>query len=442
MQSSLTPNLKFITDLPKPILIIGMAKSGQSCLKLLLSAGVNRSDILTYDKIAGIADISDTNLIEKLMPKTLVVSPGVSLQSSWIKKLINDGAVLTSELSIAASILTSEIVIGVTGSLGKSTTVSLLGFALSDFSDSYFVGGNIGTPLSEYANDLIINKRKKADWIVLELSSYQLENCKNLNLKFSAITFLDPNHLERYDSLEQYYKTKIEIHKITQDILFLNESGGDLKDFYLQYKHLIKIPVKFINSQQEPLKRFNLQETKLFGKHNLDNLSLAASIALACGWPDRSIFKMKDYVGLEHRLEFIGSYQGKIFVNDSKATAIESVRTAIDAIKEKQTTGKIYVLLGGRDKNLPWKKLNNYSNTQNLYFIFFGECANLAKEKSGLEGFTFPKLNNALDFAIKKMQTNDTLLLSPGGSSLDEFKNFEERGQFFKEYISRKLTLP
>lgn len=441
MQSQLHINLSFIKNLPKPILIVGMAKSGQSCLNLLLAADIDRKDIITYDQVPGKADISDFNQIKSLAtPKTLVISPGVPIKSPWIQELIHSGAQLSSELSIAASVFTSEKTIGVTGSLGKSTTVSLLSEGLSAFCPSFFVGGNIGTPLADYAIALIRGVRPRAEWVVLELSSYQLENCDTLSLDFSAITYFDPNHLERYDNLENYYLTKWNIANHTKSALFLNHSSSDLMAF--NQKHPIKkIEVIITNPEDASLHPFSLSKCALIGRHNLDNLGLAAHIALKCGWPESSIHKMKQYRGLEHRLETVTKHNGILCINDSKATAIESVKTAIGAAADVTPRGTVIVLLGGRDKNLPWEKLSDFKDKTNLLFVFFGECGVLAQTKSTLKGNTYPNLRSALDHAFSLAKSNDTILLSPGGTSLDEFKNFEDRGHFFKNYIKDKITL-
>lgn len=419
--------------LPTPIAIVGMGKSGEAAKRLLLAAGVEAKDFFTFDQKQPGANYSDPEkLFKEVAPKTLVVSPGVPLASPWIQKALSEGAFLTSETSLACQFLTSEKMIGVTGSVGKSTTVSLLGQGLSNFSKSYFVGGNLGTPFSDYAADLLLGLRKKADWVVLELSSYQLENCDGLQLDYSGITYLTANHLERYPSLLEYYETKWKILGITKHKLVLNSQGGDLASFSAD-----RDPEKVVYSdrQSERMLRFSLPSAKLIGDHNQDNLALAIEIALHAGWPEESIMAMKDFRGLAHRLEYVDEVRGIRFVNDSKATAIDSVLIAVEAAAASRTAGNLFVLLGGRDKNLPWLKLMTLKEIPQIHFIFFGECRQIAQNQSKLPGPSFAHLKEALDHCLMNARANDTVLLSPGGTSLDEFKSFEERGDFFKSQI-------
>lgn len=183
-----------------PVAIVGMAKSGESAERFLLARGLKREEVLTFDQKVPAQFNDPQALMSQGKPKTLVVSPGVPLKSSWIIEAQKAGVIVTSEINLACEVLADEKIIGVTGSLGKSTTVSLLGAGLSAFDKNAFVGGNLGTPFCEYATGVLTGKRPRAQWIVLELSSYQLENCKALKVNHAAITFLSANHMERYDS--------------------------------------------------------------------------------------------------------------------------------------------------------------------------------------------------------------------------------------------------
>ncbi len=428
---------EFIKNLKTPIAIVGMAKSGEAALNLLLSLGIPKQSILTFDIKLDSADYNDPQqLMENGRPKTLVVSPGVPLTAQWIQEAKRGGVKITSELTLASSCLEGEKIIGVTGSVGKSTTVSILGAGLQSFSSSYFVGGNLGIPFAQYALDVVTNKRPRADWVVLELSSYQLENCENLQLDYSAITYLTSNHLERYDSLEHYYETKWIIQSITKNKMLLNTEGGDLVPYFEKTKPHDKVIL--VSAKDAGLKKFKLQEAQLIGQHNQDNLALAASIATEAGWPEKAIDGMKAFQGLVHRLENVGTIKGIRFINDSKATAMDSVliaaTAAFDTLPEQ---GRLILLLGGRDKNLPWQDLQPLKNFNGIEFIFFGECREIAQHKSLLPGPSYPTLKEALEFCFSQTKTDDTVLLSPGGTSLDEFKSFEDRGNYFKAAIKQ-----
>ncbi len=425
---------EFIKNLKTPIAIVGMGKSGEAARRLLLHCGIPSQSVLTFDVKLDSVDFNDPAvLMTKGRPLTLVVSPGVPLSSAWIQDAKKANIKITSELSLACSCLTTEKLIGVTGSVGKSTTVSLLGAGLESFSKSFFVGGNLGTPFAEYALDVLKGVRSRADWVVLELSSYQLENCENLSLDFSAITYFTSNHLERYESLEHYYRTKWNILSLTKKMMLLNSEGGDLVEYFKNNHHE---QIKVISKSDPTLVSCHLEKALLIGQHNQDNLALASSLAMAAGWPTTAIEGMKSFKGLVHRLENVGTFKNIRFINDSKATAMDSVLIATTAAHDTlESTGKLFLLLGGRDKNLPWQDLGPLKNFRNIEFIFFGECREIAQQKSTLPGASFSRLEEALNHVLQGAKPLDTVLLSPGGTSLDEFKSFEDRGNFFKRKV-------
>lgn len=410
-----------------PIVIIGLGKSGRSAETFLLKIGYNKNQVLTFDeKTEG--NLKSWQDIKNLNAGTLVVSPGVSLQSENIKNLIQQGWLLTSEINLATLILTDEIIIGVTGSVGKSTVTSFLGAGAKTDDVNAFVGGNLGTPFCEYAISQI-DQKPKAKFVILELSSYQLENCENLKLNYSAITYLSANHLERYLSLHEYYMTKCRIAKITSDVCIINSASMDL----INYKKELSGAVWQTKILPEKI--------KLIGQHNLENYSVAIAIAQKCQWSDKAILAMKNFSGLPHRLETVGEFNGVLYINDSKATAIDSVKVAVNAaIENIKPEGHLYLLLGGKDKNLPWQQLKNLTLHKNLKIYFFGECAEIAKSKSELSGVVFKKMAEAVKDVFSKVVSKDIVLLSPGGTSLDEFKNFEERGDFFKELVKKQYS--
>ncbi len=411
-----------LKNLKTPIVIVGLGKSGFSALNFLIKSGFDKSEVLTFDEKSE-ADLKSWSDFEKIQVGTLVVSPGVPLQSVSLQNLLKQGWQLTSEINLATTVLTDEVVIGITGSVGKSTVTSFLGAAAQIEDQNAFVGGNLGTAFCEYAIS-VLDRKQKAKIIVLELSSYQLENCKSLKLDYSAITYLSANHLERYSTLDEYYLTKCHIGEMTKKSCVLNSASADL----MKYRN--KISVHIVET------KIAEQQINLIGKHNLENYFVAYAIASACGWSEAAIQAMRNFSGLQHRLEKIGVFKGVTYINDSKATAMDSVLVATHAALENLSTeNKLYLFLGGKDKNLPWEQLNILSVQKNIEFIFFGQCASVAKAKSNLSGPVFEKLFNAVDFVNQKVKPNDVVLLSPGGTSLDEFKNFEHRGSEFKNQV-------
>lgn len=421
----------------RPIAVVGVGLSGEAAKRLLTRNGVKKSDLATFDDKPGAADFHDpAEMMRKFKPATLVVSPGYPLSKEWIQDFREHGGVVTSELALALHFLTTEKIIGVTGSVGKSTTVSVLEAGMRHFSPDSFLGGNIGTPLADYVVELQEGKRKKAPWIVLELSSYQMENCGELHCELSAITSLTPNHMDRYDSLQHYYDTKWELVKRTAKAVVLNRHGGDLEKYAKGKKESAEI--LWTDQNDDELDSFHLDQAKLLGSHNQDNLAVAAKLAREAGWPAEAVQAMKDFPGLSHRMENLGEVKGVRYVNDSKATTIESVKTAAIGLWEQMDRKlNLILLLGGKDKGLPWEELKDLKKIQKLKPIFFGAVAERAKEGSGFEGPTFPKLGDAIKHARLIAQKGDTVLLSPGGTSWDEFKNFEERGKYFTDQVKK-----
>ena len=218
--------------LKTPIAIVGLGLSGESAYKFLLASGYKKSDLILFDEKSPKAEVSDPDILfSKYHPQTLVVSPGVPLSKPWIQAAKSRGVKITSELNLAASIIKDEIIIGITGSVGKSTTTALIGDALSKIDKDTFVGGNLGTAFCDYALGIVEESRARAKWIVLELSSYQLENCEDIFLDFGVITYFTPNHLERYPSLNDYYNTKLKIIDFCKGPCILNQDSTELFSF-------------------------------------------------------------------------------------------------------------------------------------------------------------------------------------------------------------------
>ncbi len=250
---------RYLLNLPRPIAIVGLGISGKSALHLLNSVFPDEK-IYTYDSRSN-ADFSNPeDLLKKVQPKCLVISPGIDLRLPWIQNFKDNGGKITSELSCALSFLSDETIIAITGSVGKSTVTSLLGTALKKSSPYNFFGGNLGTALSDYVTE-VLSGRPRAQFVALELSSYQLENIENFKPKISVITSFTPNHLERYDSLEDYYKTKWSLLNYKSEKIILNSQSKDLVSFAKNHEQLNLSKFTWTSHQDESLKITNHQLT-------------------------------------------------------------------------------------------------------------------------------------------------------------------------------------
>lgn len=424
-------NLK--TQILPPIGIIGLGRSGQSAKKLLLASGFNQDDIFTFDEKSADADFNNRDaVVSSKNPKTLVVSPGFPLSDSLIQNWKASGAKITSEINLACAFLTDEKIVGITGSLGKSTTTSLIGAGLLSIDPNAFIGGNLGTPFCEYAIEVLLHPEKKAQWIALELSSYQLENSESLSLDYGIITYLTPNHLERYNNLDHYYDTKWKLLSMTKEKVILNSNGGDIETFATRRK---LSNIQWSTPWALNLKKFQLSSAVILGKHNQNNLALAANFIIEADLPESAIEAIKQFKGLSHRLEVVGKSQGLLFINDSKATTIDSVETAIQTCLQEPNYKRLVVLIGGKDKKLPWLQLKETLENTKILPLFFGESGQYIQQTLDMDGPYYKNLNTLLQEIKNHIKTDDIVLLSPGGTSHDEFKNFEERGDFFKNWV-------
>lgn len=413
-----------------PVLIIGRAKSGEAVAELLRASYPN-VELSFYDDKKELSDFASPGELLQRKWAHVVLSPGYPDQA-WFRDLEKAGSVFTQELDVAAAYLDNEKVYAITGSVGKSTCVWVAAEVLRILGRKAFLGGNFGIPLAQYALEKVKN-HTTAEFVILELSSFQIERMAFMVDRALLLNLL-PNHLDRYADLDSYYAAKIRLLEFCREGMWAIKPGGDLATF--AESRGITGKLKWIDVK---LHEHLFEHSNLIGAHNRANLAAILEF-LASPLLDES--KVAEALGdvepLPHRLE-VFIKRGITFVNDSKATTVESVLTAYSALREKFESEKIFWLLGGRDKKLPWQRLKRLWTDKNLSFIFFGESAEMIKNDTGFEGEVFPQLANALEYLQGKLLAGDVLVLSPGGTSLDEFKSFEARGEFFKSFAFSKL---
>jgi UDP-N-acetylmuramoylalanine--D-glutamate ligase len=222
--------------------------------------------------------------------------------------------------------------------------------------------------------------------------------------------------------------------------LVLNRRGGDLWDF-ANHKSKPVVKRRWIDGSDPWFKHFKPLRAQILGSHNQDNLAVAFAIAEELGWPEQAYEAMLAFCGLPHRVENLGEFNGVRFVNDSKATTMESVKIAVKSVLDTVPEGaKLLLLLGGKDKDLPWRELADLGKEPKVEVIFFGSCAEKAKIISSLNGPTVSRLKDTFPLIAIDTKPGDTVLLCPGGTSLDEFKNFEERGREFARMVKENFS--
>lgn len=435
--------------LESPVALVGLGLSNVSVRRLLEHQGLHSTEILNFDDKGADGAISDPEELARRGVRTLVVSPGYPLAKEWIGRMRSQGVVVTSEIDYAARFLKQERIIAITGSLGKSTTTSLIGEGLRASGRPFFFGGNLGFPLADYILACLKGERPRADFVALELSSFQLECVDHLPMHVSVLSYFCSNHLERYRDLEHYYDVKRTVFDRAEILCFANAASPELHDYLKRHGLLGSSKLREISvATQSLVTRAEFDRKSLVGEHNCENIAIAAAVLEECGlWSAPVKEALLKFPGLAHRMERVDLGQGApLFINDSKATALESVLTAVHSVLadpafRKDSTRKLHCLFGGRDKKHPWEKLSELrSQAGRLEVIFFGECAETVEARSGLKGRSFKTLRLAMQDLRGRAETKDWILLSPGGTSLDEFKNFEDRGRKFSEW-ARELWL-
>jgi UDP-N-acetylmuramoylalanine--D-glutamate ligase len=347
----------------------------------------------------------------------LVKSPGVPSAAPLAAAARERGLTVWSEVELGFRLLENPIV-GVTGTNGKTTTSELLGAIFRAAGKDVAVAGNVGRPLSGLDGSLA-----EGAWIVCELSSFQLEDIDTFRPRVAVLLNLTPDHLDRHESLEDYRAAKLR--------LFENQGSGDVA----------VVPRGFgsIPGGAERIE-FGLDdvlpaEPAIPGEHNRENAAAAAAAARAAGIPDEAIATaLSGFLGVPHRLELVREVEGIRFVNDSKATNPEAAERALSAYPPG-----IRLILGGSRKGIPFAQLAkraSESGVAQAYLI--GDSADEIAEALAAAGvrFTYSReLEQAVADAYRDADPGEVVLLSPACASYDQFRDFEERGQRFRELV-------
>lgn len=414
-----------------PVLILGRARSGEAVCELLKFVYPDL-EVSFYDDVPAKSDFKNQSEVLNRKWAHAILSPGFP-QTPFIDQLVAQGVYLAQEMDVAASFLTDEKVYVITGSVGKSTCAWVAYQALASLHKKVFIGGNFGVPFAQYVLNLKKYNREKAEYLIIEMSSYQTERMAFM-IDRALILNLYPNHLDRYKDQEAYYLAKLRLLNFSREGVWGINPGGDLYDFAKLSG--VDHKIRWI----EPSRSTNLfKHSQLLGEHNRANLAALLEFVASADLDESQVVDALNLAeALPHRVELF-THKNSFFVNDSKATTVESVLSAYSALRERFPDRPLIWLLGGRDKKLPWVKLKRFWSDRSLELVFFGEAGSLIKEQTGLQGEIEKSLKEALQSIQKRFQENALLVLSPGGTSLDEFKSFEDRGDFFKSFIQQNF---
>ena len=445
--------------LNKKITIIGLKKSGYAATILGHELGAN----IFVSEIDNDLEIitNKNNLIKKGIDVETgnhsnlvydadfwVISPGVPNDIEIIKQAKALNIPIIGEIEFASR-FTSTPIIAVTGSNGKSTTVNILYSMLKTDKLQPILAGNIGIPFSEKVFEELKNP-DLGNIYILEISSFQLEFIEQFRAMICVYLNISPDHLDRHENMDKYLKIKLKMiknHKKDDTVVYNNDDP--ILDVAFNDYLLEKIP--FSISNQTPF--FGVNETKIYnennepyvfiddiilkGKHNLSNLLASATVAKLMNVDDKIIINtMKNFSGIDHRLQIIKEINEVTYVNDSKATNIHSVIVAINSFETP-----IILLLGGKNKNSDFRLLLPHTKRHVKHIVSYGEAGGEIAAAIGdaVRLNCVSSLSEAVASAHNLASPGDIVLMSPGCASFDQFNNFEERGEKFISLVNNLI---
>ncbi|MDR2772216.1 MAG: UDP-N-acetylmuramoyl-L-alanine--D-glutamate ligase [Elusimicrobiota bacterium] len=449
----------------KKLTVLGLGKSGVAAANLGVKLGykVFASDSEKERAIKNLNKKVETEFgthSDKVLDVQVIVkSPGIHRTVPIIKKALAKKIKVVSELRFALDHSEYSKLVALTGTNGKTTTTDLLFKIIKSFHKDTIVCGNIGFPLSDKSL-----KTSPKTIIVLETSSYQLEDTPNLKPFISVALNISKDHIDHHGSMNNYVKAK--------KIVFANQTSADFAVLNFDDKEIMKISktakaskiffskkpfapkpsalllkkgtknaIVFYDEAnggqivfQTPSKTLSIKpKIKIAGWHNIENILAASAAAFCLGVAAKNIVKtISAYKGVRHRIEFIKSLNGAAYYNDSKATNIDSTRVALNAFD-----GNIWLIMGGQDKKIPYTSLANLIKAKVKGILLVGEAAPLIKRDlaGAAKFYDCGTVDNAAKKAFTLARKGDIVLLSPACASWDQFKNFEERGDMFRNTV-------
>ena len=446
------------------VLVLGTGRSGVAAAKQIIAMGgevvffdanpkVDEKKLLSQFKkkeamkVAKVikGKLSDRDLLKS---DAAVISPGIPMDEPYVLSIHTAQIPLIGEIELAYQSCKGKLA-AVTGTNGKTTTVSLIGEILkSKFADTHVVG-NIGNPFTAEALDT-----EEQSATVCEVSSFQLESIVDFRPNVSAITNITPDHLDRHKTMKNYIAVKESIasNQTEEDSIVLNYMDPELRKF--GKKRNLKPKVIWFSSEEEPKEGFFLrdgdfyyrtkeEEKKLFatkdlhllGKHNYENVMCAMAVGMQMGVPMEQIIKVcKKFKPVEHRIEFVRERSGVRYYNDSKGTNVDAAIQALRAMP-----GPVLLIGGGYDKHVDFDAWVKEFKGRVKYLVLIGQTRNqiaACAKKNGFHNLMFAEdMDEAVKDCAAYADPGDYVLLSPACASWGMFKDYEERGRIFKDCV-------
>ena len=432
----------------KKIFVLGMARSGYEVSKLLSE---NNEIIVTDSKEQDIDKINEleslgikfikTDTPEDLLDESfdiLIKNPAVFPNHKCVLKANALNIPVINEMEVAYHYIDKDVkIIGVTGSNGKTTTVSLIYEVLKKAGKSVVLGGNIGIPLSKLVTSL-----KDNDILLLEISDHQLIDFKDFKTDISILTNLCPTHLDYHGNYENYknVKKKIFNHHNSNNIAILNCNNLDsieltneinsTKLYFNNKDNYYKDDVIYIDNKEV----INTNDILLKGIHNYENILSVLVLLKTLDIDYKYLIEvLKEFKGVEHRIEFVKEVNKVKFYNDSKSTNPTSTITALKSFDKN-----IHLLLGGMDRNQDFDEIKEYKDKIKCIYAF-GEVRNIIIDfcsDNNIKYIEYNTISEIMKDIINYLNENDIVLLSPGSASWDQYKKFEDRGDEFKQLVN------
>lgn len=441
-----------MTAINQHTIVIGLGKSGLSVVEFFAAQGEPVMAMDTRDDPPFAEEVReeypdvplhlgglDAELLKQC--KQIVLSPGLSVKTPEIVEAINAGVSVVGDIQVFADHVKAPIV-AITGSNAKSTVTTLVGEMAKDAGLNVAIGGNLGTPALELINDNV-------DLYVMELSSFQLETTPRLNAKVATVLNVSPDHLDRYDSYEDYWHAKHEIFNgcdvavVNRDddkstpikgdqnsLIFFGLSRPDSNEFGVveQNNH------QFLAIDHQAL--IDCKDLKIKGSHNRSNALAALAIGHAAGLSlDSMITTLKDFPGLEHRCQWVGRHQGVDYFNDSKGTNVGATEAALAGLGP-DISGSIILMAGGDGKGADFAFLKASMKYVKV-LIAYGRDQALIQQAldQDVKVVLADDFESAFQLAKESSTSGDAVLLSPACASFDMFKSFEHRGEVFTALV-------
>lgn len=446
----------------KRVLIVGMARSGIAAAQLLLSHGALPilNDTKPEDSFTDALKPLRNTLCEfrlgenplGLLPTcdAVVISPGVPIDAPIVKAAKEKGTPLIGELELAFSLLHGEV-LAISGTNGKTTTVTLLGKMFENAGRITHVAGNIGYPLSAVAL-----QSKKGDVAVVEVSSFQLESIKTFHPGVAALLNITEDHLNRHGTMEQYIRLKQRLfeNQTAEDVAVLNMDDPVL----VKMAEKLKARVAFFSRTQSVANGACVDHGKIVwhwngetkpvcdadsilipGPHNLENALAATAMAASRGVPAAVIrHTLQSFTGVEHRIEKVRVLEGVTYINDSKGTNVDSTIKAVQSMKAPTV-----LILGGYDKHTDFMPLGREIAASRMitHAVVMGQTAHQLTQTLQDAGFAAVTQATGLEDAVQKARalsiSGYNIVLSPACASFDMFEDYEHRGRVFKDIVMR-----